>query len=44
MEDFRKMLVNNIEAVEVKERVFSKWIYKYDTFKENVYWKNKPLN
>jgi hypothetical protein len=37
MEDFRKELVKNIETVEVKDKTFSKWIYKYDTYKENIY-------
>ncbi len=37
MEEFRKELVNNIYISEMKDRVFSKWLWKYDNFRENTY-------
>jgi hypothetical protein len=36
MEDFRHELVKNIETVELTEKVFSKWQYKFDNHRENV--------
>lgn len=37
MEEFRKELVSNIQIRELEERVFSKWLWKYDNFRENTY-------
>ncbi len=36
MEEFRKELVNNIHVSELENKVFSKWLWKYDN-KENIY-------
>ena len=36
MEEFRKVLVNNIETVEVNDRIFSKWQFKFDNSREHV--------
>ena len=37
MEDFRKMLVQNIYISEANDKVFSKWLWKYDNSRENIY-------
>jgi tRNA pseudouridine38-40 synthase len=37
MEDFRLGLIKHIELMEVQEKSFSKWLWKYDNMKENIY-------
>jgi hypothetical protein len=37
MEDFRQELLNHIEKTEIEEKVFSKWLWKYQNMKESTY-------
>lgn len=36
MEDFRKELVNRVGESESIEKVFSKWLFKYDNMRDNL--------
>lgn len=37
MEDFRLELIKHVEKMEVEEKAFSKWLWKFDNMKENTY-------
>jgi tRNA pseudouridine38-40 synthase len=37
MDDFRVDLIKHIEKMEVKEKSFTKWLWKFDNMKENIY-------
>ena len=37
MDDFRVDLIKHVEKMEVKEKSFTKWLWKFDNMKENIY-------
>jgi hypothetical protein len=37
MEDFREGLVKQIHDTEVSDRSFSKWLWRFDNSKDNIY-------
>jgi len=36
VEEFQKEIVKKVEEAEVKERIFSKWMYNYEHKKDHI--------